>query len=257
MLGASALVGLSAMRCGAGLTTIAVPRSLNSVLQAKISSVIMTMPLPETKEGTLSTLAFKKISTQLRNFSVLALGPGLSRDTETKKLILKIIATCPLPMVIDGDALSAVATDLSVLTKNSVPKILTPHTGEMARLTGFTKAMIEKARKKTATEFAQSFHCNLVLKGFQSIVASPQGEVYVNSTGNPGMSTAGSGDVLTGMIAALLGQGIEAYDAARLGVYLHGLAGDLAAKQRTRTGLIASDIIEQTPAALKKSGAKK
>lgn len=252
MLGAAALVGLSAMRSGAGLTTIGVPKSLNSALQEKISSVIMTMPLPETKEGALATAAYTKIMSHLKNFQVLALGPGLSRDDNTKKLILKIIANCPLPMVIDGDALTAVAGDISVLQKNPAPKILTPHVGEMARLTGFQKRVIEKSRKKTARDFAQNFNCTLVLKGHQSIVATAKGEAYTNPTGNAGMATAGSGDVLTGMIAAFLAQGLNSFDAARLGVYLHGLAGDLAAKEKTQVGLIATDIIEKIPLTLKK-----
>jgi NAD(P)H-hydrate epimerase len=155
-------------------------------------------------------------------------------------------------MVIDGDALTAVAGDISVLQKNPAPKILTPHVGEMARLTGFQKRVIEKSRKKTARDFAQNFNCTLVLKGHQSIVATVTGEAYTNPTGNAGMATAGSGDVLTGMIAAFLAQGLNSFDAARLGVYLHGLAGDLAAKEKTQVGLIATDIIEKIPLTLKK-----
>jgi len=252
MLGAAALVGLSAMRSGAGLTTIGVPKSLNSALQEKISPVIMTLPLPETKEGALATAAYTKIMAHIKNFQVLALGPGLSRDENTKKLILKIVANCPLPMVIDGDALTAVSQDISILQKNPGPKILTPHVGEMARLTGFQKFAIEKTRKKVALDFAQNFNCTLVLKGHQTIVASAKGEVYTNATGNAGMATAGSGDVLTGMIAAFLAQQLTPFDAARLGVYLHGLAGDLAAKEKTETSLIATDIIEKISLTLKK-----
>lgn len=252
MLGAAALVGLAAMRAGAGLTTIGVPKSLNSVLHQKISPVIMTLPLPETREGALSKTAFPKIMSKLKNVHVLALGPGLSRDEHTQKLTLKIIAHCPLPMVIDGDALTALAEDISVLQKNTAPKILTPHPGEMARLTGFKKDFIEKSRKKIARDFVQNFQCTLILKGHQSIVASAKGELHVNPTGNVGMATAGSGDVLTGMIAAFLAQGLAPYDAARLGVYLHGLAGDLAAKEKTTISLIATDIIEKIPLALKK-----
>lgn len=253
MLGAAALVGLAAMRSGAGLTTIGVPKSLNSALQQKISPVIMTMPLPETKEGALALGTLKKITGRFKDFDVLALGPGLSRDAGTKKLILKIIAQCPLPMVIDGDALTALADDLSVLKKNSSPKVLTPHTGEMVRLTKLKKEVIEQNRKKTAKEFAQNFNCTLILKGPGSLVVSPEGEIFTNSTGNPGMATAGSGDVLTGMIAAFLGQGLSAFDAGCLGVYLHGLAGDLASKNKTRAGLIATDLIEMIPEALKKT----
>lgn len=252
MLGAAALVGLAAMRCGAGLTTIGVPKSLNPALQQKISPVIMTLPLPETKEGSLSKTAYSTIMSKVKNVQVLALGPGLSRDEQTQKLILKVIAHCPVPMVIDGDALTALAQNISILQKNTAPKVLTPHPGEMARLTGYKKDSIEKSRKKIASDFAQNYNCTLVLKGHQSIVASAKGELHVNSTGNVGMATAGSGDVLTGMIAAFLAQGLAAYDAARLGVYLHGLAGDLAAKEKTAISLIATDIIEKIPLAFKK-----
>ncbi len=255
LLGAASLVGLSAMRSGAGLTTIGVPKSLNSSLQKKISPVIMTWPLPETKEGTLSTAAYQQIISRLKNFQVLALGPGLSRNEKTQKLILQIVRYCPLPLVIDGDALSAVALDIDVLQKNSAPKILTPHLGEMARLTGFKKSVIEKSRREITVAFARKFHCTVVLKGHRSIVASSKGEAAVNSTGNVGMATAGSGDVLTGMISAFVAQGIGTFESARLGVYLHGLAGDLAIKKRSKTSLIATDIIECIPAALKKNGA--
>lgn len=252
MLGAAALVGLSAMRCGAGLTTIGVPKSLNPALQKKISPVIMTLPLPQTKEGTLASSAYETIKAKFKNYDVLALGPGLSRDTSTQKLILKIIAECPLPMVIDGDALTALSKDLSVLRKNRAPKVLTPHVGEMARLTKLDKAVIERSRKKIAAEFAADFKCTLVLKGPHTFVASADGKSYTNTTGNAGMATAGSGDILTGMVAALLGQGIPDFMAAKVGVYLHGQAGDIAAKEKSKAGMIATDMIEAIPAALKK-----
>ncbi len=256
MLGASALAGLAAMRSGAGLTTIGIAKSLNLTLQRKLSPVIMTWPLAQTKEGTLSIKAYPPIMASLKNFQALAIGPGLSQNPSAQKLILKIIANSFVPMVIDADALSALATDIKILKKNRTPKILTPHLGEMARLTGRQKNVIEKSRKEIAGDFAKKFHCTLVLKGHQSLVASENGEIYVNTTGNAGMATAGSGDVLTGIIAAFLAQGIPAFTAARLGVYLHGLAGDLAAKGKTKACLIATDIIETIPAALKKSRPK-
>ncbi len=252
MLGAAALVGLSAMRSGAGLATIGVPESLNLSLQKKISPVIMTLPLAETTQGTLSTKSYLAVMARLKKFQVLAIGPGLSQNANTQKLILKIIAHCPLPMVIDADALNAVSSDLCVLKKNLCAKVLTPHPGEMARLTGLTKAVIEKSREKIAAHFSKKFKCTLVLKGHQSIVASEKGEIYINKTGNAGMATAGSGDVLTGMIAAFLAQGLDAFTAARLGVYLHGQAGDLAAKEKTKACLIATDIIEKIPTTFKK-----
>lgn len=156
-----------------------------------------------------------------------------------------MVKECDKPMVIDADALNALEGHAAVLLKNPTEKILTPHVGEMARLTGLKKEFIEKNRLKVAKEFAQKNRCVIVLKGHRTLVASPEGKTYINTTGNAGMATAGSGDVLTGMIAALLAQGIEAFESARFGVYLHGLAGDWAAKVRSKAALIATDIIEQ------------
>lgn len=252
MLGAAALTGLSAMSSGAGLTTIGVPKSLNTALQKKISPVIMSWPLPETRTGSLSIRAFKIIETRVNQYQAMALGPGLSRETETQKLVSAIIRRIPLPMVIDGDALSAVSLDVSVLNKNPIPKILTPHPGEMSRLTGLRKETIEKSREKVAKEFSRQFGCILVLKGHHTVITSPEGKIKINRSGNVGLATAGSGDVLTGMIASFLAQGIEPFLAAVWGVYLHGLAGDLASKQKTKVSLIATDIIDFIPTAVKK-----
>lgn len=250
MLGAAALTSLAAMRSGAGLVTAGIPRSLNGILQKKISNVVMTWPLKETKEKTLALSAFKQIQTAWDKFDVLAVGPGLSTQESTQALIRKIIAVSPVPLVIDADALNALAGHLELLRKTKTPKILTPHPGEMARLTQMRKEDIERHRREVAEEFAGRHHCVLLLKGHRTVVASPDGKVYVNKTGNPGMATAGSGDVLTGMIAALWGQGLSGFEAARWGAYLHGKAGDLAAQSKTRPAMIASDIIDEIPNAI-------
>ncbi|MFA5060278.1 MAG: NAD(P)H-hydrate dehydratase [Candidatus Omnitrophota bacterium] len=251
MLGAAALCALSAMRAGAGLATIGIPKSLNLTLQKKISPVIMTWSLPETKEQTLSFKAYPAIKKRLNSFDCVAIGPGLSTNTQTQKLIRKIITTADKPLVIDADALNALAKDLKVLLKNPSEKVLTPHPGEMARLTGLSKKMIENSGLKIAQQFSAQYHCILLLKGSRTIVAAPNGKTYINKTGNPGMATAGSGDVLTGMIAAFLAQGIPAFDAAKLGAYLHGKAGDIAARKKTRLALIATDIIDEIPKVIK------
>jgi len=249
MIGAAALSALAAMRSGAGLVTVGIPESLNLVLQKKISSVVMTLPLKETTRQSLSLKAFSQIENF--DFDVLAMGPGLSRDHETQKLILKIIAACPQPMVIDADGLNALAGHLDCLHQKDTIKIFTPHPGEMARLTNLNKEAIQKKRLSVTKEFARRFQVTLLLKGNRSVVASPKGKAYVNTTGNPGMATAGSGDVLTGMIAALLAQGLEGFEAAKLGCYLHGKAGDLAAKQKTAVSMIATDMIENIPKAIR------
>jgi len=250
MLGAACLTGLAAMRSGAGLVTIGIPKSLNITLQKKISNVIMTLPLAETALQTLSVSAFAQIQKKINTFDAIAIGPGLSHHPSTQKLILKIIEASPKPLVIDADALSALGTSLRSLLKTKTTKILTPHPGEMSRLTGLAKNVIEKNRNKTARDFARTFHCVLVLKGHRTVVASETGQIYINKTGNPGMATAGSGDVLTGMIAAFLGQGLSGFEAAKYATYFHGKAGDLAAEEKTRLSMIATDIIDHIPMAV-------
>ena len=254
MLGAGALAGLAAMRTGAGLVTLGVPQSLNSIMQKKAANILMTLPLNETKAHTVGYAAFEQIKSLFKTFKAIAIGPGLSLEESTQKFVLKIIVDSPCPLVIDADALNALAGRLPLLLKSKTPKILTPHPGEMARLLKKSKTLIEQNRNVITQDFAERYHCTLVLKGYKTVVASPSREIYINTTGNPGMATAGSGDVLTGMIAALLGQGLAPFEAAKYGVYLHGLAGDLAAKDKTRLALIASDIIDYIPMALKYEG---
>ncbi len=251
MLGASALCGLGAMRTGVGLATIGVPRSLNLTLQRKISPVMMTLPLKETKEQTLALTAYAQIAPHFKDYSVIAIGPGLSRHPGTQKFILKMIASSPIPLIIDADALNALAKHISVLQQTKTIKILTPHPGEMARLMGISQIQIANDRQKIASQFARQNHCILVLKGHRTVVAAPDGRTYINKTGNVGMATAGSGDVLTGMISALLAQGVSGFEAAQWGVYLHGKAGDLAQRIKTKPALLATDIIEHIPSALR------
>lgn len=246
-LGAAALSSLAAMRSGAGLVTLGIPQSLNSAVQKKISAVIMTLPLKETKERTLSYDSYAQIKKRISDFNVIALGPGLSRNPSTQKLILKIIREISKPLVIDADALNALAKNPAALSRKKGEVILTPHPGEMSRLTGLSKNVIQKNRLSVAHNFAVKYNCILLLKGDQTVVASSKEKIYINKTGNAGMATAGSGDVLTGMIAAFWGQGLPAFDAAKLACYIHGKAGDLAARKKSRTSLIATDIIDQIP----------
>ena len=252
MLGAAALTALAAIRSGAGLVTLGVPESLNTAAQKKVSNAVMTLPLKETSAQTLALGALKTIRDSRASYDAIAVGPGLSRHPATQHLILKIIETSPVPLVIDADALNALSRSLDSLTKTATLKILTPHPGEMSRLTKRGKDFIEANRRAVACSFAQKYRCVLLLKGHNTVVAAPGKKVYINTTGNPGMATAGSGDVLTGMIAAFLAQGLSGFNAAKHGAYLHGKAGDLAAKAKTRLAMIAPDIIDCIPAAVKK-----
>ncbi len=246
MLGASALVALAAMRTGAGLVTCGVPERLNAALQKRISPVIMTLPLPQTQ----GAFAYRSIATIKKLFSkmdVFAIGPGIGDSAGTRRLVLDLVRQCPKPLVLDAGGLNALEGKAQLLLEAKAVKVLTPHIKEMARLTGYGLAKIINNREKIAAAFAQKYHCVLLLKGNRTLIASPEGKVFVNRTGNAGMATAGSGDVLTGIIAALLGQGVEALEAATFGAYMHGKAGDLAAAQTSKFGMIATDIIEQIP----------
>jgi NAD(P)H-hydrate epimerase len=215
----------------------------------------MTYPLPETEASTLSNKGRKKILKLCESHDVIALGPGLSQQPETRELILWLIKNMDRTMVIDADGLNALASNVDVLHKIKQNVVLTPHPGEMSRLTGLHSAKdVQKERLSTATQFVKSIQGKLgderklvlVLKGDKTIVAD-YGRIYVNRTGNTGMATAGVGDVLTGIIVSLIGQRFDVFNASQLGVYIHGLAGDIAAKKKGELSMIASDIIDCLP----------
>jgi len=254
MTGAAYLCSKAALRSGSGIVTLGIPESLNPVMETKLTCV-MTHPLPETKASTLSNKGRKEILKLCESHDVVALGPGLSQQPETKDLILWLIKTIALTMVIDADGINALADNVKILHNVKKNVILTPHPGEMSRLTGHGSAKdVQKERLNTAAQFVQSIQEKLgdekkivlVLKGDKTIVAD-YGKAYVNRTGNPGMATAGAGDVLTGIIVSLIGQGFDVFDASQLGVYIHGLAGDIAAKKKGEVSMIASDIIDCLP----------
>lgn len=247
--GAAQMTGLSAMRSGTGLVTIAVPESIEPGLAPLMEA--MTLPLPETADGTVALAAEKTLLAAMEGKEAVAIGPGLSQNAETQRLVRSLIAEVSLPMVIDADGINAVAADLSVLKKKKGPLILTPHPGEMGRLLGAKADAVQKDRFNLAAGFAGKWGVFLVLKGAHTIIAAPDGALWVNRTGNPGMATAGIGDALTGMIGGFLAQGLTAEKAATLGIYLHGLAGDLAAAERGEAGLITSDLIGKIPQAIK------
>jgi len=251
MTGAAALASTGALLSGSGLVTLGIPKSLNPIMEAKLTEV-MTKPLPETDDQTLSEGAFSKIIKFAEKVNCVAIGPGLSRNSSTEKLVKELVVSLDKPMVLDADGINALEGNARILSSAKAPIVVTPHPGEMARLVSLSREAIVKAKEKVAKNFASKYNVVCVLKGHRTVVAGPKGKTYVNLTGNPGMASGGAGDVLIGMIASFIGQGIKPFDAARLGVFLHGLAGDLAAKEKGEASLIASDILEKLPEAIKK-----
>jgi NAD(P)H-hydrate epimerase len=253
--GAAVLCAEAAMRSGAGLVTLGIPRGLNDAAIKIKPPEVMTLPLPQTRAQALSFSAYNRIMKFIKNIDVVLLGPGLGQAQSTKKLARKIVEATGKPLVIDADALNALAGNLKSLrlrAKKSGSTVVTPHPGEMGRLLHRGAATVQRDRKAIARKFACDYNVTVVLKGYQTIVADYRAHCYINKTGNPGMATAGSGDVLSGVIAAFLGQKLDAFSAAKYAVYLHGVAGDLAAKEKTQLGLVASDIIDKIPEAIKR-----
>lgn len=248
--GAAALCTMGALRVGAGLVTLGIPKSLHDPMVEKLTEAMLKV-LPETKEGSLSLQGLAEIAGTAERMDAVAIGPGLSQQAQTKELVRRLLPKIAKPLVLDADGLNALAEDVQLLKKLALPIILTPHPGEMGRLIRQSSEEIQRDRERTAGAFAKLYNVVVVLKGHGTVVASYDGGLYVNETGNPGMASGGFGDVLTGMIAGLLGQKLSLFDAARLGVYLHGLAGDLAAKDRGEIGLIASDLVDRIPLAIR------
>lgn len=250
MTGAACLCSSAALRAGAGLVTLGIPESLHGIVASKLTCV-MTHPLPETHVKTLSELGRQDILDFSQRFDVVAIGPGLSQYLETKKLVLWLLQSLDRPIVLDADGINALADNPGILQQIKKHIVLTPHPGEMARLLGIssTKEIQTKRLDVSKTFVRGKNNVTLVLKGHQTIVINEE-RFYINMTGNPGMATAGAGDVLTGMIASFLGQNYTPFEAAQLGVYLHGLAGDLAAQEMGEISLIATDILNKLPKAI-------
>jgi NAD(P)H-hydrate epimerase len=248
--GAVGMAACAALRCGAGLVTAAIPESLLDIIESKLSEV-MTTPLAQTNQGTIGLEALPAIENLLGTVSVCAIGPGMSGAPEVNSIVRYVLQKSGVPVVVDADGLNAIKGDISILKDRQVPVVLTPHPGEMARLTGMNVDEIQSDRIRVAGDFAKEWGATLVLKGNNTVVANPSGEIYVNITGNPGMATAGSGDVLCGIITGLISQGLKPQDAAVAGVFLHGMAGDYAAERKGQRGLVAGDLTDNLPAVLK------
>lgn len=247
--GAAALSGRAALRSGVGLCTVATPVSQQPIV-AGFSMEIMTEPIVETASRSLALRAREHLLELAMQRDAVALGPGISLDPETQALARALVAEVPRPMVVDADALSALAGHLDLLEQAPAARILTPHPGEMARMLGVSIAQVQADRIETVRRFCVEYRVHLALKGARSVLGSPDGRIFVNPTGNPGMATGGSGDVLTGMIGAFLARPFDPLAALQAGCYLHGLAGDLAATDRGEEGLVAGDIIEAIADAL-------
>ncbi len=250
MTGAACLAGKAALRSGSGLVTVACPESLNPILEVKLTCV-MTLPVAESIDHTLSMAARQVLLERTAQSDAVALGPGISRQQETKKLVGELVRAIEKPLVIDADGLNNLAGQAELLKERSSPTVLTPHPGEMARLTGLAIAEVQKARENTAASFAKEHGVVVLLKGHRSVVTDGC-RLYINETGNPGMASGGTGDVLTGIVAGFLGRGLESFEAAQLAAYLHGMAGDIAAAELGEDPLIASDLLASLPYAFMK-----
>ncbi len=248
--GAAIMAARSALRTGAGLVSVAAPNALVPIIQSQLFEA-MGIPAAESLEGTLGIGAGEELAKAARGMSACALGPGLSTHFETCQVVRDLVQRITVPLVIDADGLNAFAGRADILKRAKAPVIVTPHPGEMGRLAGIATAEVQEDRIGVAADFAKKQNVVVVLKGAPTVVALPQGRMFVNVTGNPGMATAGTGDALTGMIGSLLAQGYAAADAACLGVYLHGRSGDLAAGEKGEAGMITGDLIEQIPATLR------
>lgn len=254
MAGAAGLAGMASLRSGAGLVTVATPGSSSGIV-ASYSPCYMTVPLVEDEDGLADFANVVDFLAAKGKFDAWAIGPGLGQSAGVTELVAQLYREVPKPMVVDADGLNALAKSLArnqkLLDKPAGPRILTPHPGEFARLTGVSAPKSQDQRIAQAAELAArdaSGGTIVVLKGAGTIVARA-GQFAVNATGNPGMATGGTGDCLTGILASLLAQRLSPWDAARLGVHVHGLAGDLAAEELGEVSLISSDLVEQLPRA--------
>ena len=249
--GAAAMAGFAALRAGGGLSTVATVRSVLSTV-AGFHPELMTEPLDETEDGTISRKALdsSSIAALAKHKSVLAIGPGISRHEETAEFVRALVKRFETPMVLDADALNAFEGRAKELSGHGRTLVITPHPGEMSRLTGMTIADIGANRLDVARKFARDHELIVVLKGHRTLIASPDGQVWVNPSGNPGMATGGTGDVLTGMVAGLIAQHPQsALEATALAVYLHGLAGDLASDEVSENSMVATDLLRHLPGA--------
>ena len=260
MTGAAALAARGALRSGAGLVTVGVPRTQRHIVASSVIEA-MTLSLDESR-GRVSMGALDKILKEAANSDAVVFGPGLGKDDGAIHVVLKnILAEYSGKLIIDADGLNALSENCTILNNMKSETLITPHPGEMARLARLSVAEVQRDRKRVAVEFAKKYGVSVLLKGESTIVAegveSGIGRIYTNTTGNPGMATGGTGDVLAGVIGSFAAQGLSIYDAARLGAYIHGKAGDMAAEKFGIHGLIAGDVTDYIAFAIKDEYEKK
>ena len=250
--GSVAMAGIAALRTGAGLSTVATPKSVLATV-AGFHPEVMTEPLDETEAGTISTRAGERMDALIKGMTVLAVGPGISRNPETSEFVRSLVVKSKTPLVLDADGLNAFEGRASELNGKGRTLVITPHPGEMARLAASTIAAVQRDRINVARTFAREHELIVVLKGHRTLIAQPDGTVWVNTTGNPGMATGGTGDILTGMVSGLIAQNPERIvEAVVAAVHLHGLAGDVARESMGEHSLVATDLVKALPEAFRR-----
>jgi len=253
MTGAAYLSCQGALRAGSGLVINGIPGSLNQIMEIKLTEA-MTLPLAESKKRSLGKKARKEILDFSGRCDAVVIGPGLGDADETRALIRELVKKIECPIVLDADGLNALEGKAILLKKRKFRTVITPHPGEMARLIKKDVSFLQMQRAEIAKKVAKDTGAIVCLKGHRTVVASPDGQVYVNDTGNSGMASGGTGDVLTGMIASFIGQGVDDFSSTVSAVYLHGLAGDIAAREKGPFSMVATDILECLPRAFEKAG---
>lgn len=246
MAGAAGVAARAALRSGAGIVHLALPKSIYPILAQGLYEPVF-LPLEEDGDGRVSFYALTALREQLQKASALLIGPGLGRGGDVARVVEELLQCADCPVVLDADGINALAGRIDMIEDAKTQVVLTPHPGEMARLLSCTTAEVQADRVGTATAAAKRSGAIVVLKGARTVIALPGGEIYINLTGNPGMATGGSGDALAGMLAAFLGRGIEPSLAARAAVYFHGAAGDLAAAELSETAMLPTDLIDRLP----------
>ena len=252
MTGAPYLTTMAALRSGSGLVYTIIPNSLNKILSIKLTEAIIK-PVEDGNTGHFIPDSFDDIKNIIDEMDVLAIGPGIGVDEDRFELVNKILLTYKKPIVLDADGINCISKyNPDILYNRKADIVITPHPGELSRLLKVDISDIQKKRIEYSKQVSNKYNVIMVLKGANTVVANAKGDIYVNPTGNSGMATAGSGDVLTGIITSFIGQGIDSYEASILGVYCHGLAGDLAKVDKGEYGIIAGDILDNIPYSLKK-----
>lgn len=253
MTGAAFLSSRGALLSGSGLVINGIPESLNQIMETKLTEV-MTLPLEETDNCSLSLKAKTKILEFSKKCDVVIIGPGLGRDDQTVMLVRELIEKIEVPIVLDADGINALGDELDLLKKREHRTVITPHPGEMARLIGKDIDQVQSNRIDFAKNLAETTKTIVCLKGHKTVIVNSEGITYINESGNSGMATGGTGDVLAGMIASFIGQKVGDFSATVSAVYLHGLAGDIAAEKKGQFSMVASDILEYLPEAFSRAG---